>query len=147
MTDPYDRSDRFELLAACDAETLVAHADAVVEGGTDVRVLQAPTPQLVMQQVVEPVARQPFNLGEVLVTAAEVELDGEKGFAMRPGKAEKPALSGAVVDAAVENDHPLAEEMVASLSAAATERDRDRRERWGETRETTVEFEEMEDHT
>ncbi|WP_181693497.1 phosphonate C-P lyase system protein PhnG [Natronomonas sp. LN261] len=147
MTDPHDRSDRFEMLAACDAETLVAHADAVVEGGTEVRILQAPTPQLVMQQVVEPVARQLFNLGEVLVTAAEVELDGEKGFAMRSGKAEKPALSGAVVDAAIESDHPRTAEMVASLSATATERERERRERWGETRETTVEFEEMEDHT
>lgn len=147
MTDPYNRSDRFELLAACDAATLVDHADAVVESGTDVRILQAPTPQLVMQQVVDPVARQPFNLGEVLVTAAEVELDGEKGFSMRPGKSEKPALSGAVVDATVESDHPLADEMVESLLAAATERDRARRERWGETRETTVEFEEMEDHT
>lgn len=147
MTNPYDRSDRFELLAVCDAETLVTHADAVVEGGTEVHVLQAPTPQLVMQQVVDPVARQPFNLGEVLVTAAEVELDEEKGFAMRPGKAEKPALSGAVVDAAVESDHALADEIVGSLSATATERDRTQRERWGETRETTVEFEEMEDPT
>ncbi|MFW6435516.1 MAG: phosphonate C-P lyase system protein PhnG, partial [Halovenus sp.] len=106
-----------------------------------------PTPQLVMQQVTEPVARQPFNLGEVLVTAAEVELDGTRGFAMRPGKAEKPTLSAAVVDAAIESDHPLAEEMVESLSMTSTERDRTRRERWGETRETTVEFEEMEDHT
>jgi alpha-D-ribose 1-methylphosphonate 5-triphosphate synthase subunit PhnG len=147
MTDPYDRSDRFELLAACDAETLVDHADAVVEGGTEVRVLQAPTPQIVMQQVVEPVARQPFNIGEVLVTASEVKLGDEKGFAMRPGKAEKPALSGAIVDAAVENDHQLTEEMIASLSSAATERERERRERWGETRQTTVEFEEMEGHT
>lgn len=147
MRDPYDRSDRFELLAACDAETLVDHADDVIEGGAEVCILQAPRPQLVMQQVVDPVARQPFNLGEVLVTASEVELDGQRGFAMRPGKAEKPALSAAVVDAAVENEHPLAEEIVASLSAAATERERERRQRWGETRRTTVEFEEMEDHT
>jgi len=147
MTDPYDRSDRFELLTACDAERLVAHADAVIDGGAEVRVLQSPSPQLVMQQVVDPVARQPFNLGEVLVTAAEVELDEEKGFAMRPGKAEKPALSAAVVDAAVESEHPLAEEMVASLEAAASEREENRRQRWGETRRTTVEFEEMEDHT
>jgi alpha-D-ribose 1-methylphosphonate 5-triphosphate synthase subunit PhnG len=147
MTDPHDRSDRFELIAACDDETLVEQADAVVDGGTEVRVLQAPTPQLVMQQVTEPVRRQPFNLGEVLVTAAEVELQDAKGFAMVPGKAEKPALSGAVLDAAVAADHPRTDSIVTALESAAEERDRARRQRWGETRETTVDFEEMEDHT
>lgn len=147
MTDPHDRSSRFELIAACDAETLVEHADAVVDGGTTVRVLQAPTPQLVMQQVTEPVRHEEFNLGEVLVTAAEVELQGEKGFAMVPGKAEKPALSGAVLDAAVESGHPYAPEIVSALEAAAAERSQARRKRWGEARETTVDFEEMEDHT
>jgi len=147
MADPHDRSDRFEMLAACDAETLVGHADAVVEGGATVRVLQAPTPQLIMQQVREPFTREPFNLGEVLVTAAEVELDGERGFAMRPGKAEKPALSGAVLDAAVESGHPHSPQITSSLAAAADERDQDRRERWGVARETVVEFDEMEDHT
>jgi len=147
MPDPYDRSDRFELIAACDAETLVSHADTVVEDGVEVRVLQAPTPQLIMQQVIDPVDHQPFNLGEVLVTAAEVELRETKGFAMRPGKAEKPALSGAVVDAAVESDHPHTDAMVRSLSQAAAERSRDRRKRWGQTRNTAVDFDEMEDHT
>lgn len=147
MTDPYDRSDRFELIAACDDETLVEHADAVVDGDTEVRILQAPTPRLVMQQVTEPVQRQPFNLGEVLVTAAEVALDDEKGFAMVPGKAEKPALSGAVLDAAVASEHPRSADIVAALEAAAERRDSDRREQWGLARETTVDFEEMEDHT
>ena len=147
MTDPHDRSDRFELIAACDDETLVAHADAIVDGGTTVSVLQAPTPRLVMQQVTEPVERRPFNLGEVLVTAAEVKLDGAKGFAMVPGKAEKPALSGAVVDAAVESGHPRTSAIVDALDAVAAEREKAKRQRWAETRETTVDFEEMEDHT
>lgn len=147
MNDPYDRSSRFELIAACDDETLVEHADAVVDGGTTVRVLQAPTPQLVMQQVTEPVHRDAFNLGEVLVTAAEVELSETKGFAMVPGKAEKPALSGAVLDAAVECEHPHTPAIVSALEAAAADREARRRRRWGETRETRVEFEEMEEHT
>lgn len=147
MTDPYDRSDRFELIAACDDERLVERADAVVDEGTEVRVLQAPTPQLVMQQVTEPVGEHPFNLGEVLVTVAEVELHGERGFAMVPGKAEKPALSGAVLDAAVASEHPQTEDIVAALERAADERDRARREQWGKTRRTTVDFREMEDHT
>ena len=147
MDDPYDRADRFELIAACDDETLVEHADAVVDGGTEVRVLQAPTPQLVMQQVTEPVERRPFNLGEVLVTAAEVAVHDHKGFAMVPGKAEKPALSGAVLDAAVAGDHPRTPEIVAALDEAAANHREAEQESWGRARRTTVDFEEMEDHT
>lgn len=147
MPDPYTRSDRFELIAACDEETLVNHADAVVDGGTEVRILSAPTPQLVMQQVTEPVERRPFNLGEVLVTAAEVALRDEKGFAMVPGKAEKPALSGAVLDAAVASDHPRTAAIVDALETAAAEREAAEQDAWGRARRTTVDFEEMEDHT
>jgi alpha-D-ribose 1-methylphosphonate 5-triphosphate synthase subunit PhnG len=66
---------------------------------------------------------------------------------MVPGKAEKPALSGAVVDAAVESGHPLAPEIVESLETAAEASEQDRRRRWGKARETTVDFKEMEDHT
>lgn len=146
MEDPYDRSDRFELIAACDAGTLTGYADAILEGGAEITILQGPTPQLVLQRVVEPVQRRPFNLGEVLVTASEVELSGEKGFAMRPGKTEKPTLSGAIVDAAVESGHPLADEIGNSLASVATDRDERRNRRWGEINETAVDFEEMEDH-
>jgi len=147
MTDPYDRTERFELIAACDEATLVEHADAVVDGDTEVRILQAPTPKLVMQQVTEPVQRTAFNLGEVLVTAAEVAIQDTKGFAMRPGKAEKSALSGAVLDAAVAGDHPRAPEIVSALEAAAAANDQARDEQWGRARQTTVDFDEMEDHT
>jgi len=146
MVDPHDRTERFELIAACEQSALVAHADAVVEDAT-VEVLQAPTPQLVMQRVVEPVNHQPFNLGEVVVTAAEVALDGAQGFAMVPGKAEKPALSGAVVDAAIESGHPRADAMIETLGADATERERARREQWARRKRTAVDFDEMEDHT
>jgi alpha-D-ribose 1-methylphosphonate 5-triphosphate synthase subunit PhnG len=147
MTDCYDRSDRFELIAACDGETLVEHADAVLGGESEVRVLQAPTPELIMHRVTEPVEVRPFNLGEVLVTAAEVTVDGEKGFAVVPGKAEKPALSGAIVDAAVESGHERADEMIAALEETGREAERQRHERWGRVRETTVDFEEMEELT
>lgn len=146
MVDPHDRTERFELIAACEPTALVAHADEVVED-TTVEVLQAPTPQLVMQQVVEPVDHQPFNLGEVVVTAAEVALDGVQGFAMVPGKAEKPALSGAVVDAAIESDHPRAEAMIETLVADADRRQQSRREQWARRKRTAVDFGEMEDHT
>jgi alpha-D-ribose 1-methylphosphonate 5-triphosphate synthase subunit PhnG len=145
MVDPYDRSDRFELIADCEAATLARFANDVLEGDPPLAVRQEPTPQLLMQQVVEPVERRPFNLGEVVVTPAAVALDGHRGFAMVPGKAERAALSGAIVDAAVAGDHPLADEITDSLRAVAEQRDAQRAQRWAETKHTAVDFETMEE--
>lgn len=145
MDNAYDRNDRFELIAACDGETLAGFADEILAAEPPLRVLQEPRPQLVMQQVREPVEGRPFNLGEVVVTPAEVRLDGEEGFAMRPGKAERHALSGAIVDAAVAGDHSLAGDIVTDLEAAGEAFERERRETWARSRHTTVDFDVMED--
>ncbi|RBI58723.1 phosphonate C-P lyase system protein PhnG [halophilic archaeon] len=145
MADPHDRSDRFELIAACDGSTLVGLAEDLLDGETPVRILQQPKPQLLMQQVREPVERRPFNHGEVLVTAAEVEFADERGFAMVAGKAESKAVSGAIVDAAVAADHDASGRICETLSSAAAGRANARRRQWNESRATTVAFETMED--
>lgn len=144
-SDDSDRSNRFERLAGCDDETLVSLADDVLADGVDLDVVQEPTPKLVMQRVREPVERRPFNLGEVLLTTAEVRLDGERGYLATPGKAEHAALAGAILDAAVAGGHPMADRIERELERAARERDRERRRAWAERRETTVEFTTMED--
>jgi alpha-D-ribose 1-methylphosphonate 5-triphosphate synthase subunit PhnG len=145
MVDPHDRSDRFELIAACEGATLARFANEVLEDDPPLSVRQEPRPQLLMQRVTEPVERRPFNLGEVLVTPAEVELAGERGFAMVSGKAERAALSGAIVDAAVAGNHERTSAIVGALTEAA-ERQRDRRRReWAESKHTAVAFETMED--
>ncbi|WP_299264741.1 phosphonate C-P lyase system protein PhnG [Halorientalis sp.] len=145
MVDPHDRSERFELIAGCDGATLARFANDVLEGDPPLSVRQDPRPQLVMHQVVEPVERRPFNLGEVVVTPAEVELDGHRGFAMLPGKAERAALSGAIVDAAVAGGHPLTTEITNTLTDVAADQQARRRQAWAESKHTTVEFETMED--
>lgn len=145
MADPTQRTDRFELISACDAETLLNLADDVLDGETPVRILQEPKPQLLMQQVREPVERRPFNLGEVLVTAAEVTVAGERGFAMVAGKAESKAVSGAILDAAVAAGHDATDRICEALAAAETTRDDVYRRQWNESRATTVDFETMED--
>jgi alpha-D-ribose 1-methylphosphonate 5-triphosphate synthase subunit PhnG len=98
-----------------------------------------------MQRVREPVERRPFNLGEVVVTPAEVDLDGARGFAMRPGKAEREALSGAIVDAAVAGGHRLTGEAVEALRDARAEYENRRERDWDRSQHTTVEFGVMED--
>lgn len=143
--DATDRSDRFELIAACDGDTLAACADDVLDGNTPLHVRQEPKPQLVMQQVTEPVERQPFNLAEVLVTAAEVEVDATAGFSMVAGKAERKALAGAVVDAAIAGSHPRTDAFIDRLQAGAADREERRRQQWAESRATTIEFATMED--
>lgn len=144
MVDPYNRTDRFELIAACEEATLARFANEILQGDPSMSVQQAPRPQLVMQQVREPVERRPFNLGEVLVTPAEVELDGSRGFAMVPGKAERAALSGAIVDAAVAGDHESTAAIVTALKDVAADRKKRRSNEWAESKHTAVEFETME---
>lgn len=133
------------MIALADGETLAGFADEVLAAGPDLELLQAPTPQLVMQRVIEPVENRPFNLGEVLVTVAEVDLEGARGFAMVPGKNERIALAGAIVDAAVAGGHALTAEIENALEAAVANRDEERARAWATSRETTVEFESMED--
>ncbi|WP_254761720.1 phosphonate C-P lyase system protein PhnG [Natrinema marinum] len=144
MVDPHDRSDRFELIAACEEATLAQFADDVLEGDPPLSVRQEPRPQLLMQRVREPVERRPFNLGEVLVTPAEVELEGTRGFAMVAGKRERAALSGAIVDAAVAAGREETPAIVAALEDVATRQREQRRREWARSKHTAVEFETME---
>lgn len=144
MVDPYDRTDRFELIAGCAESTLAGLANDVLEDDPPLAVRQEPRPQLLMQQVREPVERRPFNLGEVLVTPAEVELGESRGFAMVPGKAERAALSGAIADAAVAAGHEATPDIVAALTDEADSRRAQRRAAWARSKHTAVEFETME---
>lgn len=139
-----DRSQRFEAIAACDSSTLTELADRVLAREPDLHVLQEPAPKLVMQRATDPLSGTVFNLGEVLVTAAEVRLDGEKGFAMVAGKTESTALAGAIVDAAVTAGH-LTDPITTALEAALDVSEERRRRQWAESRATTVDFDVLED--
>lgn len=145
MKDVHDRSNRFELIAACDENVLARFANRILESDPPLAILQEPKPQLLMQQVREPVEYRSFNLGEVVVTPAEVELDGERGFAMVPGKAERAALSGAIVDAAIAAGHERTDEITAQFEATVEHHQDERTREWSESRHTAVEFETMED--
>ncbi len=144
MDDPHDRSDRFELVAVADHDRLASLANEVLAGDPSFSVLQDPRPQLVMQRVREPVERRPFNLGEVVVTPAEVRVNDARGFAMIAGKAERAALSGAIVDAAVAGEHPLSEEIAVELTAAGRDHAAEQRRKRAESRHTVVDFDSME---
>lgn len=116
----YSAGRRAELLAAVDADAVVALAEKVLRAGDDLRVITGPELGMVMLQVREPVAEERFYLTEVLVSRAEVELRGSRGWAMRAGDDGLATLAAAVLDAAadVDADHLLAVEALCT----ATER-------------------------
>jgi alpha-D-ribose 1-methylphosphonate 5-triphosphate synthase subunit PhnG len=97
-----------------------------------------------MQQVTDPVEHQQFNLGEIVVTPAEVSINDAQGFAMYPGKQERAALSGAIIDAAVAGNHTHAEIIQNKLDTMDERRKQQRDETWSESQHTAVEFETME---
>lgn len=131
-----------ELLAVADAEKLVALADRCLEGA-DLRVVRPPETGTVLTRVREPVAGIRFNLVDLLVSSAEVEVDGVPGWGMRVGEEPEAALAQAVCDARVAQSGPYAGEIrdfaadVAATDAAA------RRAEWDTLAPTIVEFEEV----
>ncbi|CAN5250963.1 hypothetical protein BH24ACT1_BH24ACT1_03320 [soil metagenome] len=142
MTSVLNRERRAELLAASDPIELAALAERCLESATPTLVT-GPEVGMVMLQVREPVARERFYLGEVLVTRAEVDLDGAQGWAMVMGSDRVRALAAAVCDAEVQGDRAWAGEVQALCES--TERaisEADVRER-AELAATEVAFEEL----
>ena len=140
-----ERTDRFEMIAATPAAELVELADTVLRTEPEFEVRQEPTTQLVLERAIEPVERRPFNVGEVVVTAAEVIVDSEPGFAMLPGRTSRGAIAGAVVDAAFAAGHPQSDRITSVLEAAADRRASQREKRRKERAATSIEFESIED--
>jgi len=106
-------------------------------------VLLAPEVGCVTTQVREPVAGHRFQLGDVLACRAEVELAGQRGWAMRLGDNRVATLAAAVLDAEVEAGRPRAVEVEALCRRVATRRAERLEREWAELAPTVVEFEEL----
>ncbi len=135
--------ERAELLASAEPDELVDLAERCIEQFGEPHLLVAPETGLVVMQVREPVRRERFHLGEVVVTRAEVHLAGHRGWSMRVGRDRLAALAGAICDAVANADGALADE-VAQLCVrtrdAVVTRDA---EAWADLVTTTVAFEEL----
>jgi alpha-D-ribose 1-methylphosphonate 5-triphosphate synthase subunit PhnG len=145
MTDPeLSIERRAELLARAPAVALVALAEqSIDERGTSPTVIAGPETGMVMMTVREPIARERFHLGEVLVTRAEVEVDGHRGWSMRLGDDRVAALAAAILDAEVASVGAFAPDVV-ELCRLTEELDADRDEsEWNELGPTRVHFDEI----
>lgn len=137
------RERRCELLALAKGAEIVPIAERCIQI-TPVKVLSGPDVGMVMLQVREPVVKERFYLGEVLVTRAEVDRAGTRGWAMRMGDDRVATLAAAICDAEVECGGELAGEILALCERTAGAIERDRAAEWQDIEPTRVRFEGLE---
>lgn len=91
----------YEILAgASEAEVCALATKALRQRkSAEVTLVNGPQVGLVMVRVRESVADSQFNVGELLATEVQLEVDGQVGYAMVMGDAPRRALAVAVVDA------------------------------------------------
>ena len=137
-----NRDKRFELIARADSERICGIAEQII-GDTEVEVIKKPTSGMIMMRFRDTAEKCVFNLGEVLVTGAEVKIDEELGYAMVMGRDPEAALAGAILDAAVESGHILAPEIIDLLRNEEIRRKEELQKTWSEVATTKVDFEVM----
>ncbi|HJH27968.1 MAG TPA: phosphonate C-P lyase system protein PhnG [Methanophagales archaeon] len=136
-----NREKRFEIIAVSEKASICELAEEILQD-TEVKILKEHT-GMIMARASDSVAGAVFNLGEVLVTEAEVEIGGEKGYAMVLGMEPEKARAGAILDAAVETNHPLKNKILETLEEERKKAEERKRKLWGMVKPTKVEFEVM----
>ena len=137
-----NRDKRFELIARADSERICEIAERIL-ADTTVEVIKKPSSGMIMMRFRDTAEKCIFNLGEVLVTEAEVRIDEELGYAMVMGRDPETALAGAILDAAVESGHPLAPGIIDLLRSEEVRRTEELQKTWTEVATTKVDFEVM----
>ncbi|CAN5688903.1 hypothetical protein BH20ACT1_BH20ACT1_11780 [soil metagenome] len=132
-----------ELLASAEPATLAGLAERCLDPSDEPTLIAGPEVGMVMMQVREPVVQERFYLGEVLVTRAEVELGGARGWAMVMGSDRVRALAAAVCDAEVQAGRPRAADVLALCEATAQALVETAAAEWAELVPTEVSFEEL----
>lgn len=135
---------RCELLALADADRMIDLADRCLVDQPNPDLILVPQVGSIVMTVREPVESIRFHLGDVMVTRAEVEHRGERGWAMRMGADEAAALAAAICAAEAQAVGPMApeiDELCRSTEAATMAQ---RRDEWNELQPTVVSFTELE---
>ncbi|KAF5414757.1 MAG: hypothetical protein C5S48_07730 [Candidatus Methanogaster sp.] len=137
-----NRDKRFELIAHANSERICEIAERIL-ADTEVEVIKKPVGGMIMMRFRDTAEKCIFNLGEVLVTEAEVRIGEELGYAMVMGRDPEAALAGAILDAAVEAEHTLAPEIVDLLGSEEVRRKEELQKTRAEVVTTKVDFEVM----
>jgi alpha-D-ribose 1-methylphosphonate 5-triphosphate synthase subunit PhnG len=127
-------------MAAIDEADAVRIARRIIDTAPQIDVISPPTVGMVMARAIDGALGETFNLGEVLVTEARVQVGGVEGWGMVAGSRPDHALAVAVVDAALAGAHPdrfVVDGELRDLLARRTERDA---AAWREIAPTRVQF-------
>jgi len=136
-------NERASLLAAAPAGELLDLAEHLISVHGTPTIIHPPEVALLAMQVREPVVRERFQLGDVLVTSAEVVIGGVEGWAMRMG-GDRAATLAAAVCAGVADHHLEGSDLVDGLCRSTADRiEREQLVEWAELATTRVEFEEL----
>lgn len=137
-------------LAREDLNDILQHADdrelralvTMIRTGAEVRTLQHPTSQTLLLPVQDPISGNSFYGGEILATAAVVEVAGKNGWAMVMDDNAELALDIATVDGAWAAGLYHGE-ITALVLETAAERVRGQQENGSRAAATRVKFDQM----
>ncbi|MFB5188994.1 phosphonate C-P lyase system protein PhnG [Alicyclobacillus fastidiosus] len=126
--------------------TLLERLASQVEAAHEVHVNRKPENSLVMMKTFDPVASQPFYLGEVMVTQCTVTVNGHRGIGVLMGDEPDRAYYLAVVDAAVNASIPESFLWEPVLLEEEKRVNRRQYEEYARVEKSKVQFETMEEH-
>ncbi len=132
-------SDTSELIAEGSPEILRSAGRLLAELPGSL-VLKEPVQGMYAMVHRDKVGDQPFFLGDVLVTSAEAEVNGELGFSCVLGDEPERARWGAFVDAGIRSRHAASEELESIIDALRTELESRRERERAMVSATTVSF-------
>jgi len=143
ITHPAQIDRRAELLAVADGIAVREVAERCLQRLGEPVIITPPETDIVMMQVREPIVRERFHLGEVVVTRADVELGGHRGWSMRQGTDRVVTLAAAICDAAARGGGESAADVARLCSDTADSIERREADLAARLRPTIVEFEEL----
>jgi alpha-D-ribose 1-methylphosphonate 5-triphosphate synthase subunit PhnG len=117
-----DKKTLFRIMAKADSGIIATLAGAI-QKDHEILIIKEPNKTLTMIKMREPVKSSLFYLGEVIVTEAIVELDGQKGMAVAMGDDFEKTLNMAIIDAAVSKGVFTGEATLAELEREQTEKE------------------------
>lgn len=135
------REEIFEAIAISRKQKLISLAKEI-RNVLKVRIIKQEN-GLVMMRARDSVENEVFNLGEILVSEAEVEINGVLGYSQVLGDDTEKALAGAILDAVCEIKHPFREKIIKMLNQEKNYYEKEKAKECAKIKSTKVEFEVM----
>ncbi|KKI91077.1 hypothetical protein WQ54_16865 [Bacillus sp. SA1-12] len=124
----------------------LAKWSGVIEEASNVRIDRAPSTGLVMLKTRDSVSKQPFYMGEVLVTECSVSVGQHTGIGIVMGEDPVRSYQIAVIDAAMNANLSITNQLLIELELEEESIQQKIREEAVRIAKTKVQFDTMEDY-